>query len=137
MYSAEFPARHDAFLTVRTFVEDACQRTGVPRADCLRLTLIVEELFVNTVVHGHGGDTDAPVRLALTMTPGAIAVRYEDTARPFDPFTRTEAPDDAEDVRNRRVGGLGIRLITTMAKDVGYARHDGWNQITFRLARSG
>lgn len=136
MYSAEFPARHDAFLGVRTFVEDACRRGDVARSDCLRLMLLVEELFVNTIIHGHGGDTDAPVRLALTVTPGAIAVRYEDTARPFDPFAGAETPDDGDDVTRRRVGGLGIRLIRSMAEDCGYARHDGWNQVTFRLPRT-
>jgi hypothetical protein len=42
-------------------------------------------------------------------------------------------PGDAEDVDQRRVGGLGITLITAMAEDVGYASHEGRNQIRFRL----
>jgi anti-sigma regulatory factor (Ser/Thr protein kinase) len=136
-YAAVFPARHDAFLHVRTFVEETCGRAQVTRADCLRLMLLVEELFVNTVRHGHGRDTDAPVRLALTVTPSAIAVAYEDTARAFDPFAAPETPIGGDDVDERPVGGLGIRLIMTMADDVGYVRDDGWNRITFRLARSG
>jgi anti-sigma regulatory factor (Ser/Thr protein kinase) len=134
--SAEFPARRDAFPRVRAFVEDACARAGVPRDDCLRLTLVVEELFVNTVVHGHGGDTDAPVRLALTMSPGAIAVCYEDTASPFNPFAMVLPPDDDDDVEERKVGGLGVRLIQTMAQDIGHASPGGGNRVTFRLARA-
>jgi anti-sigma regulatory factor (Ser/Thr protein kinase) len=136
VYSAEFPARHDAFLRVRSFVEDACERGGVAREECLRLLLIVEELFVNTVVHGHGGDTDAPVRLAVSMTPAAIAVRYEDTARPFNPFAVTEAPDEPGDLDERKVGGLGVRLIRSMTRDAAYARCGDWNRVTFRLARA-
>jgi anti-sigma regulatory factor (Ser/Thr protein kinase) len=124
-------------LDVRTFVGEACERADVPRADRLRLMLVVEELFVNTVTHGHGRDTDAPVHLALTVTPSAIAVDYRDTARAFDPFAAREASLDADPAEDSRVGGLGIRLITAMAEDVGYVRDDGWNRITFRVTRSG
>src|SRR5438876_4817157 len=139
---ATFPARHDAFVLVRTFVEDACAGAGAPRADALRLLLLIEELFTNTVEHGHGQDSDAPVRVALTVTPAAIAVEYRDTARPFDPFAASRpgggAPaSDADDLDARPVGGLGIRLVTTMAEDVGYARRDGCNCLSFRLSRRG
>jgi anti-sigma regulatory factor (Ser/Thr protein kinase) len=127
------------FIRVQCRVfQEACELADVPRADCLRLILLVEELFVNTVTHGHGSDSDAPVRLELTVTPGAIAVLYEDTARAFNPFAAAaEAVDDADDVDERPVGGLGVRLITTMAEDVGYVSLDGGNRVTFRLARSG
>ena len=137
MYHAEFPARHDAFHRVRTFVENACEQAGIQRADCLRLTLVVEELFVNTVVHGQGGDTDAPIRLALTVTPAAIAVRYEDTAQAFDPLAVPDEPDDEDDLDQRPIGGLGVRLIRAIAQDLHYASGEGWNQLTFRVARSG
>ena len=41
------------------FIADICAANGVPRKACLRLTLLVEELFTNTVVHGHGADTES------------------------------------------------------------------------------
>jgi anti-sigma regulatory factor (Ser/Thr protein kinase) len=79
------------------------------------------------------------VRLALTITPGAIAVRYEDTASPFNPFAMTTPPDaeDDGDLERRKLGGLGVRLIRRMTQDLGYASPGGGNQVTFRLARSG
>ena len=136
-YSAVFPARLDALPRICAFVEDSCDQAAVPRHDCLRLTLLVEELFTNTVVHGHGRDSDAPVRLALTLIAAAIAVEYEDTARPFNPFAVARPTSDADDVDRREVGGLGITLITTMADDIAYACRDGKNQIHFRLRLSG
>ena len=136
-YAAVFPARRDAFGRMCTFIEETCARTAVRRHDCLRLILLIEELFTNTVVHGHGRDSEAPVRLALTVTPPAIGVQYEDTARPYNPFASVSMPSDSDDVDERPVGGLGIALITTMAEDVGYVRRDEWNQIRFRLRLSG
>jgi anti-sigma regulatory factor (Ser/Thr protein kinase) len=132
---AVFPARRDAFVRLRTFVEEACAGAGVPHGEGLRLMLLIEELFVNTVEHGHGGDSDAPVQLALTLTEAIIAVEYEDTAREFDPLASAPTPSEAPDVADRPIGGLGIVLVTTMADDVAYARRDGRNRITFRVRR--
>ena len=131
-----FPARRDAFASVQAFIEDACGRAAVERKDCLRLTLLVEELFTNTVLHGHGGDTDEPVRLILDVDDAAIGVQYEDSAPPYDPFANRPEPNESPDVDDRAIGGLGITLITTMAQDVQYAERPGGNRITFRLRRS-
>ena len=123
-------------LTPRIWRSRADSSAGswrVPRAIARK---VVEELFVNTVVHGHGGDTDAPIRLALTVTPSAIAVRYEDTARAFDPFTVADEPDDEDDLDQRPIGGLGVRLIRAIVEDLHYARRESWNQLTFQIARS-
>jgi serine/threonine-protein kinase RsbW len=136
-YTAVFPARRDALPRVCAFVEDSCERAAVPPRDSLRLTLLIEELFTNTVVHGHGRDTEAPVRLALTRIPSAVAVEYEDTARPFNPLAVARPPTESVDVDHHHVGGLGITLITTMAEELRYAWRDGKNQIQFQLRLSG
>jgi serine/threonine-protein kinase RsbW len=135
-YAATFPARRDAFVRLRAFVEEACASAAVRRADELRVMLLVEELFVNTIEHGHGQDCDAPVHVALTVTPAAIAVEYADTARPFNPLAVAEDAVGETNIDPRGVGGLGIRMIRTMAEDVGYACGDGWNRIRFRVPRS-
>jgi serine/threonine-protein kinase RsbW len=62
-HSRTFPARRDALPQVDAFLGEVCAAAGLGRETCLRLTLLVEELFTNTVVHGHGADSDAPVRL--------------------------------------------------------------------------
>ena len=112
------------------FVADICAQSGVPRKACLRLTLLVEELFTNTVVHGHGVDSDAPVDLAFTIQPGSIALIYEDTARPYDPFARVGVPDDSLGVEERPVGGLGVALVAAIAERVEYAHVAGKNRIS-------
>jgi len=107
-----------------------CAANGVPRKACLRLTLLVEELFTNTVVHGHGADTEAPVDLTFAIQPGSIALTYEDTARAYDPFARVRVPDDSLGVEERPVGGLGVALVAAIAERVEYARVAGKNRIS-------
>lgn len=102
----------------------------MPRKACLRLTLLVEELFTNTIVHGHGTDTEAPVYLAFAIQPGSIALTYEDTARPYDPFARVRVPDDSLGVEERPVGGLGVALVAAIAERVEYTHVAGKNRIS-------
>jgi anti-sigma regulatory factor (Ser/Thr protein kinase) len=115
---------------VAQFISDICAAGGVPRKACLRLTLLVEELFTNTVVHGHGADCDAPVDLAFAIRPGSIALTYEDTARPYDPFARVGVPDDSLGIEERPVGGLGVALVAAIAERVEYLRVAGKNRIS-------
>lgn len=120
----------DAFPRVAAFVEAACAAAGLERADCLRVTLAVEELFTNTVTHGHGGDSDAPVTLTAETAPGLLRLAYEDTAPPFDPLAAVPSPDGRTDPAARPVGGLGVLLVTRLARDVAYARAGDCNRIT-------
>jgi serine/threonine-protein kinase RsbW len=128
-----FPARLDALAEVTAFVEDACGAGGVPRGTVLRLLLVVEELFTNTVRHGHGGDSGAPVRLAVDARDGEVHVCYEDTAPPYDPFAAVRTPADLPPDADRPVGGLGVFLVTTLARAYDYVRAGDTNRITLVL----
>ncbi len=119
------------------FVEDFCNHHDIAPNDRLRLALIAEELFTNTVLHGLGVDGDTCVRLALTAGPTQLVMVYEDTASPFDPLPRAaQALADLDaPVTERRAGGIGLVLITQMADHVSYARVAGWNRLNVALSR--
>lgn len=123
------PARISALPSMATFIAETSARAGVPMDLSRKLTLLVEELFTNTIEHGHGRDSDEPVRVGIETQPGWIALTYEDTAPPHDPFAAVQRPDDTMDVDDRPVGGLGVLLIATLAQDVLYRRADGKNHI--------
>jgi len=132
-----FPARMSALPQVAAFAAEVCLATGLAMDACLRLTLLVEELFTNTIAHGHGGDSEEPVRLAFDVEPGRIALTYEDTAPPHDPFAGVAAPDEAAGVEERPVGGLGVLLVASMARDVEYRRAGGRNRISLVITAPG
>jgi serine/threonine-protein kinase RsbW len=115
---------------VAEFIADVCRAGGVPRDACLRATLLVEELFTNTIVHGHGADTEAPVYLNFEIGPGSIALTYEDTAPPHDPFAEVRVPDGTAGMEERPVGGLGLLLVAAMAERAHYAHAGGRNRIS-------
>lgn len=132
-----FPARRDALPQVEAFLAEVCAAAGLARDGCLRVTLLVEELFTNTVVHGHGGDSDAPVRLHCEVEPGRIALLYEDTGPPHDPFAAVAGPDPAAEVEDRPVGGLGVLLVSAMAHEAEYRRIGDCNRISLVIDTAG
>lgn len=97
---------------------------GLVADDVLRLQLVVEELFINTITHGHHGDSEHRIALALARNGGTLRLRYADEAPPFDnskigqnfPFTV-------------EVGGQGLALIQGMSKAVRY-RREGQRNVT-------
>ena len=130
-------ARLEALAEAIEFVEAFCVDRGVAASDGLRLSLVVEELFTNTVVHGHGGGSDAPVRLLLRVDRSHLELSYEDSAPPFDPVAHAaRSPvDPAAAVADRPIGHLGLALVVDMAERISYVREDGCNRVLLALRR--
>jgi len=121
---------------MQAFLEAFCAESGTPRPDCLRLNLVLEELFTNTVKHGHRGDCDAPVWIGLSRTGDAVQVVYEDKAPPFNPYAHL--PEDPPDttLEMRKVGGLGVLLTKQLAASRDYTYLFGRNRIRLTLGQA-
>jgi len=145
-----FAARLAALPATAAFVDAFCARNELASADALRLTLVVEELFTNTVVHGYRGESDAPIEVTLAAAAGTIEVTlaaaagtievlYEDAAPRYDPLAQlAAAPDHLHGtVESRPAGGLGIHLIGELVTGACYAHEDGRNRIGFRMICRG
>lgn len=128
--SAMFPARLSQLRSLTAFLEGFCNAQGIERTRCLRLNLVLEELFVNSVQHGFRGDSDAPIWITLDARPEAVQITFEDTAPPFNPFARL-APKEFQP----RVGGLGVLLTRELAAGRDYAYLFGRNRVRLSLAR--
>jgi anti-sigma regulatory factor (Ser/Thr protein kinase) len=70
------------------------------------------------------------VRLDCEVAPGRITLVYEDTGPPHDPFAAVASPDPGAGVQDRPVGGLGLLLVSAMARHVEYRRADDRNRIS-------
>src|ERR1044072_8916566 len=75
-----FPSRPEAWRKGRAFIETFCKDAGLPRDSTLKANLVVEELFLNTVKHGHRGGSDAPVWITMEAADGSVSLTYEDRA---------------------------------------------------------
>jgi anti-sigma regulatory factor (Ser/Thr protein kinase) len=131
-----FLSRLEELKPVRAFLEAFCAESALPRPQCLRLNLVLEELFTNTVKHGHGGDCDSPVWIGLTRTNRGVQVLYEDRAPPFNPYARLpEGPPDVT-LGMRKIGGLGVLLTRELAASRDYAYLYGRNRVRLTLEQA-
>ncbi len=128
--SRSFPARLRAFEQVRTLIEEFGAMAGLGREDRHKLTLIVEELFTNTVTHGFRGDSDSPVQFTLEQTDGGARLTYEDSAPQHDPIATGLRTDIDATVNLRQVGGLGVAIALGLTQDANYAYVNGRNRVT-------
>lgn len=131
--SGAFRATLRSFNDIRAFVEDFALAAAIAREDCHKLTLVVEELFTNTVRHGHRGDSDAAVELTLEHDGGRTSVVYEDTAPKYDSLAAGMDTDIESTIKQRHVGGLGMALTFAMAESAQYVFVNGKNRILIRL----
>jgi serine/threonine-protein kinase RsbW len=127
--------RVQARLAQAQMLLDGVETTVRPlnRDASLKLRLMVEELFVNTVFHGHGGDCDAAVEVTVQLGDEGVDVTYLDCAPAFDPFAEVAQPDAAASVDARPVGGLGVFIITRLADRYGYERVGDRNRVTLHI----
>ena len=127
-------ADNQEYPRLQAFVEQACTRAGCSTRQRLRVILLIEELFTNTVQHGRGGAEPVPVTLTFTLAGKELKVRYEDGARRYDPFQRLKPRQSLEDtVELRPLGGLGVLLIRELGKDARYAWAKSRNCVTFSM----
>jgi len=131
---AMFPSRLEAWKHARGFIEDFCKGARIQRETCLKANLVVEELFLNTVKHGHRGGSDAPIWILLSAQDGQVSLTFEDNAPPFNPFAEATREMLEALAETRREGGLGVLLAHGLTASADYAYVFGRNRIRLKLA---
>lgn len=120
--------RHDALSGLLATLAGACRQLAIGETQCLRLQLIAEELFINTVDHGRPDPERSVVSLRLIRRQDNIVLHYEDRGLPFDPSS-CPLPAATPDVP----GGMGIRLIRGLSREIRYRREDEHNVVELVL----
>jgi anti-sigma regulatory factor (Ser/Thr protein kinase) len=129
-----FPARTGALTDVSAFVEQRCVELAAGGEATLRVLLVAEELFINAVIHGYGGDSAATVRLTVREKGREVELIVEDEAMEFDPFQGMHPLLDAP--RPAPLGGVGRVLIAELSFSHAYQRRGGSNRVIIGILKS-
>lgn len=134
--SAMFPARLELLGSVVAFLERCAAGLGLSREALLRLNVVAEELFVNTVRHGHGGGSDAPVWIGLQRRDDDVVLAFEDLAPAFNPYPAHPRgkPSTTLPVEEQPVGGLGLVLTRELSHAQHYAYLFGRNCVRLHMS---
>jgi len=113
---------------IREFIQKMAREVCKDDHFSYDLTLAVDELVTNIIVHGYQGKSGKIVIHAQPEPPD-LYIMIKDRARPFNP-TLVESPDIHLPLEERRVGGLGIYMARTLTDDMTYrALPNGGNEI--------
>jgi len=126
-----FRGRLPSFAEVRALAEAFGTAVGADHGTTLRVVLLLEELFTNTVTHGYSGGGEDPVWVRLAAEGNVIEITYEDAGPAFDPLTGAPAPPLAS--RGETPGGLGLALVRGLSASAAYARVGDRNRVTLTV----
>ena len=135
--SLRIKTRREELRRLDAAVEDLAQAEGWPPDLVFQIKLVLEELGINIVNHGHDDGRSHKIEIELTSNADALTIEITDDGRPFDPMTDAPPPDLDSMLEDRPVGGLGIHLVLTMMDEVRYRREQDKNRLTLIKRRNG
>jgi len=114
---------------------ETARALGCPQVTCADADLCVAEAVANIIQHGCRDGARHEIGVELRLDGGALVIRIEDDASPYDPLAASIAePSTLAEAGPR---GRGLLLIRRTADAVRYERRGGLNQLTLRLAIDG
>ena len=94
--------------------------------------MLLEEVVCNVMDYAVPADGCGTLEIHLRMLPEGWRLLFRDDGPAYDPLSR-DAPDLDAPLAERDIGGLGIHLVRTLAREAVYAHRDGWNELTLLL----
>ena len=104
------------------------QRQGLIKRLSFYTALFVEEMAGNSIIYGGKNNRNVQVDVRVICYDGRLTIRLRDDGTPFDPigWLAKNSPDDP-------ASGIGIKIITGLAKDVQYIPTLGLNNLIMIL----
>ena len=110
-----------------------CTRNSVDDQAADGLDLALDEVLTNLISYGFRDGARHTVDVAFAIFEEHLTIEVRDDGIPFNPL---DIPPPALEggIDERRVGGLGMHFVRSVADDITYRRQSGWNIL--RLSRA-
>jgi serine/threonine-protein kinase RsbW len=125
--SASFAFDPQQVQQAAQWVEDTSRTLGLEASNPLRLALIAEELFANSLHHAEM-DEGAEISIEIAMEGDQIRLDYVEPGKIFNPL-EVDVPE-APELDRWPIGGLGLRLIHRFSARCNYTRDAGANRLS-------
>ena len=125
------PIKGQARTILRTILKSP-EVSSCSLKDVLAIRLACEEIVMNVTSYAYPKGSEGFLDVEIQKTD-RIIIRFTDAGVPFNPL-ELKKPDTALSWKLRRVGGLGIYIVTKQMDDVRYAYVDHKNVLTIEKA---
>jgi anti-sigma regulatory factor (Ser/Thr protein kinase) len=114
---------------VKTRFNDFSEQTGLPRTIRRKVNLVFDELLNNVISYAYVDGEAHEIMLDFELAGGRLTVSIMDDGVPFNPF-EADAPDTTIGLDERKVGGMGIYLVSSLMDKAIYKRRVDKNVVT-------
>ena len=118
----------DQLDEVKGLVNSVLDEVGCPKKIRKKITLSVEEVFVNIANYAYGSD-GGTVSVEVEGSCTGVAITFRDSGVPYDPLKKPD-PDVTLSVDQRQIGGLGVYLVKKNMDTLSYSYIDNQNVLT-------
>lgn len=121
-----------ALSDLRIFLKDTLAELSMSDIDQLQITLAVEEVCANLIIHSHNCNALDHIQLNIKQNPGKLIFEIIDKGKAFN-MLDYEVPDLDQVKGEKRKGGLGIILVKKIMDEIEFESRKGMN--TCRLIK--
>jgi serine/threonine-protein kinase RsbW len=118
---------------VLPWVERLASEHGIPESTQYAMNLCLEEALSNIIQHGYAGAEDRPIKVRYRPEDKMSLLIIDDEAPPFNPVAWQRTPVE-DTLSGKRVGGLGLRLLTDFASSIKYEPTPTGNRLIMGFA---
>lgn len=121
-----------ALAGLRSFLQKTLSDLGLNDIDQHQLTLAVEEVCANLIIHSHHCNERDQINLEVKTSPNKIIFEIKDQGQAFN-ILDYEIPNIKKVMEEKRKGGLGIILVRKIMDEIEFESEKGTN--TCRLIK--
>jgi serine/threonine-protein kinase RsbW len=121
-----------ALVELRSFLQGSLKAYGFSEMDRHQLTLAVEEVCANLIIHSHACNPLENIHLEVKDFEKKLAIEITDQGDAFN-LLEYEVPDLQQVIGEKRKGGIGILLVKKIMDEIEFESNNGKN--TCRLIK--
>jgi serine/threonine-protein kinase RsbW len=131
-YRLNIACQTSALSELRTFLHQALDGVRLSEMEKHQVTLAVEEVCANLIIHSHGCNPKDNIQLEIRNSAQKLIVEISDQGKAFN-ILNYETPDLKKVMVEKRKGGLGIILVKKIMDEIEFESENGTN--TCRLIK--
>jgi serine/threonine-protein kinase RsbW len=131
-YRLNIACQTSALSELRTFLHQALDGVRLNEMEKHQVTLAVEEVCANLIIHSHGCNPRDNIQLEIRNSDQKLIVEISDQGKAFN-ILNYETPDLKKVMVEKRKGGLGIILVKKIMDEIEFESENGTN--TCRLIK--
>ncbi|MDF2158889.1 ATP-binding protein [Algoriphagus sp. CAU 1675] len=125
-HKIQIACRTTALADLRAFLQDTLEKLDIAAKDRHQVTLAVEEVCANLIIHSHQCNEQNHINLEVQDFPDKLVFEIKDKGQAFN-LLDYEVPDLKKVISEKRKGGLGIILVKKIMDEIEFESKQGTN----------